>query len=174
MSAKRTVNARKLAANRAELQGSVQIQALTGAHDRLAEPDGVLEYSMAFGFTKDGEDSLAVINLELQAEVSLRCQRSLQPFRQVTRSKSQVVLVADVAQAELMSEDYEPFACADIELNIEDLLTEELLLALPLVAIDPESEKFRSANDEQTNVGEQDQHPFAGLAALKKDLAAKQ
>ncbi len=173
MSAKRIVNARKLAASRSELQGTVQIQSLTGAHDRLADTGGELEYTLAFQYSGSDQDSLPQVNVELQAEVNLLCQRQLQPFTQQVSAESQVVLVADEAQAEQVVEHYEPFACSDIELDIEALLAEELLLALPLVAIDPAAERLQTTVDEQTGAGEQDDHPFAGLAALKQKLAAK-
>lgn len=172
MSAQRIVNARKLAANRSELQGSVEIQALTGVHDRLADTDGELTYTLVFHPTMDDQDPLVVVDLDLRTEVSLMCQRSLKPFRQTIASKSQVVLVVDEAQAEELAEDYEPFACKDVELDLHALLAEELLLALPLVAINPDAEELHPERDQHAEAGDED-NPFAGLAALKKDLAAK-
>lgn len=172
MSAQRTVNARKLASNRSELQGSVAIQALTGIHDRLASTDGELEYQLAFHPTMDDQDPLVVVDLDMRTKVQMECQRTLEPYWQRIRAKSQVVLVTDVAQAEELAEDYEPFACVDTELDIRALLTEELLLALPLVAINPEAEEMQPVDEEQHD-GEQDDNPFAELAALKKDLSAK-
>ncbi len=173
MSAQRTVNARKLAANRSELQGSVEIQTLTGVHDRLAGTDGELSYQLAFHPTMDDQEPLVVVDVDLQTDVTLTCQRSLQPFQHRVKTQSQVVLVIDESQAEQLAEDYEPFACKDIELDINALLTEELLLALPLVPVNPQAEELQSTDEQHIDTGEQDQNPFAGLAALKKDLADK-
>lgn len=173
MSAQRTVNARKLAANRSELQGSVEIQTLTGVHDRLAGTDGELSYQLAFHPTMDDQEPLVVVDVDLQTDVTLTCQRSLQPFQHRVKTKSQVVLVVDESQAEQLAEDYEPFACKDLELDINALLIEELLLALPLVPVNPEAEELQSTDEQHIEAGEQDQNPFAGLAALKKDLADK-
>ncbi len=172
MSATRIVNARKLAVNRSELQGSVPIQALSGVHERLADTVGELNYRLYFHSIRGDEGMLPVVRVNLRAEVSLQCQRSMQPFRQLVKSESQVVLVADEKQAETLGDEYEPFACADDELNINALLGEELLLALPLVAIDPKADPPATAGAEQNDAGEQEQHPFAGLAAIKTKLAA--
>lgn len=177
MSAMRIVNARKLAANQATLQGSLPIEALTDTHDRLVNSTGELDYTLVFDALRNQSDSFPVVVIKLQAEVCLACQRSLKPYQQLVSAESQVALVVGAEQAKGIGEEYEPFACLDSELDIFALLTEELLLALPLVAIDsnaPVKQVVTNEIDKQIETEQLEKHPFAGLADLKQKLTAKQ
>ena len=76
-----------------------------------------------------------VAELTLRGEAQLNCQRCLQPMRVQLEAHSRVALVASEDQVGRVPEDLEPVLAPGGRTSIGALLTEELLLALPLVAL---------------------------------------
>jgi len=120
-----------------------------------------IEFEIAFDLD---EQRQVVADVETHGKVCLQCQRTLKTFRQAVRSQSRVAIVADERQEAQLPADYEVRLCPDQRLEVLDLVGEEVLLALPLVPVDPDSEPL----PDQTPSS--DTHrPFEALGKLSKN-----
>ncbi len=78
--------------------------------------------------------STVVVEVAIEGAAWLICQRSLKPYSQVLAGRSRVALVASDAAAAALAPDLEPWHLAPGEmLDLRSLVSEEVLLALPLV-----------------------------------------
>lgn len=110
---------------------------------------------------------LTVAQLTLNGSATLECQRCMQPMQIALDSTSQVALVASEAQR--VPEDLEPVLAPAGRISIAELITEELLLSLPIVALHAGSETCASAPPPVPGQGATETHkPFAQLAELLK------
>ncbi|MEN1729367.1 MAG: YceD family protein [Pseudomonadota bacterium] len=117
-----------------------------------------VEFELSFSIDGQGQ---TLVSVELRGELALQCQRTLKTFRQPIESQSVVAIVASEAQEAELPEDYEVRVCPDQRLELLDLIGEEVLLALPLVPVDPESEPMAAAPEVK------DTHrPFEALAEM--------
>ncbi|MBV9621139.1 MAG: DUF177 domain-containing protein [Gammaproteobacteria bacterium] len=114
-------------------------------------------------FTRDR--GWPVAELALRGEARLNCQRCLQPLHVRLEAESRVALVASEADATRVPEDLEPMLAPGGRTTVGALITEELLLALPIVALHPAPEECpaRAADTAAPR-----HRPFAGLGDLLK------
>jgi uncharacterized protein len=104
------------------------------------------------------------LHLRAQAEVVMPCQRCLQPMAVALAVDRRFRFVADEAQAERLDADSEDDVLVlEPALDLQALLEDELILALPLVPRHAQCTLPAGAAtvDEAA-------HPFAGLAALRR------
>src|SRR3546814_265897 len=137
--------------------------------DSLCEDAGEVRYEISFD-----RDALQVpyVELRIQAALPLVCQRTLQPFLQPVQVEQRLALLpadTDLEAAEAgLPEGYEALPVpADGGLRPAELIEDELILAVPVVALSPGSEALAqewAATAEEM----QEASPFAALAALKK------
>lgn len=120
------------------------------------------------------EDSQRRVRLagEATGQLTLRCQRCLEPFETTVSAVIAGVVVADDNAAAGVPREDEPIMAEEDTLDVHALIDDEMLLALPQVArcerpacqseyeVDESSES--AVEDEKTN-------PFAALEALKRD-----
>lgn len=111
---------------------------------------------------------LPVAELTVRGAATLECQRCMQPMSVPIDTIVRVALVASEADVARVPPELEPVLAPGGRVSIGALLTEELLLTLPIVALHGEGEPC-AASPAQTAAGEpaQDTHkPFARLADL--------
>ncbi len=77
----------------------------------------------------------AVADLSLRGRARLQCQRCMQAMELLLRSTVRVALLASAEEAGALPEEIEPMLAPDGRLSVADLVEEELLLALPIVAL---------------------------------------
>lgn len=167
-----TLDAWRMVAARRSFKGRLPLAAMARLRDLLADTEGEARFSLEFD-----QDVLQVpfAELRVDAELPLVCQRSLQRFLQPVSLVQRFGLIrgsedgmeAEDAEASLLP-DYEVLQLADDGLlRPAELVEDELILAVPLVPVQPGSESVErdwpvTAEEEvRTN-------PFAALAALKK------
>lgn len=131
-----------------QLKGSIPISQLKRLHDKLEMDALASQHEVAFSadFSTDG-DGRPVIHLCLDAQVPLCCQRTLAVYDQCLSSESQVVVVESDTEAELIAEEFEPVLLDEKLLAVRDLVEEELLLAIPLVPLDPDAPELSTAEE---------------------------
>jgi uncharacterized protein len=119
------------------------------------------------------EQGLVTIRLDVEAVLPLICQRSLAPYREKINRRSILVAIEDLGEQELIPESYDPVLVEQRRLALQDIVEEELLLAIPQVPRNPEIEEIELSTDGKVRISsdagkEQSYRPFAGLAGLMK------
>lgn len=149
----------KAAAARREFHGTVPLVRLERLQGLLADDRGEAEFRIAFSEESDRQIRVDIL---VHAEVSLICQRSLQPYRESLDARSIIGIVGDDTAASALPANYEPVVCTDNRIWLIRLVEEELLLALPLIPRDPQAGPVSAIEPEN---GEN--RPFADLANFK-------
>lgn len=169
------VNHRKLAMEKRKIEGSIPIDQL-GRFSELVEAS-TGEVGVSLSFRKGRKRSNLMVGRAI-AEVSLQCQNCMQPVDYRIEANYRHLLLSDEAQLADLDEEEDGIVCDDDMVAVADLIEDELLLALPMVARH-ESEQCSPEDDQlqdyQTEAPEavDTYKPFAGLAELTKDLKDK-
>jgi len=111
------------------------------------------------------------LHLQVDTVVTLQCQRCLQPMRQPLAVDRQLRFVRDEAEAARLDEESEhDVLVLPASLDLLELLEDELILALPLVPRHDVclSPLPMSAADAGADDTDDEPHPFAALAALRR------
>lgn len=153
---------------RRSFQGVLPIAAMPRLREVLAEATGEARYELDFGRDEFGT---AYLDLRVQAPLSLICQRSLEPFVLPVTLHSRLGLIREEREEAALPPDCEPLLVAeDGKLNPADVIEDELLLALPLVPVNPDSvlPDEVTSHDTDEPVAARTDNPFAILRELKK------
>jgi uncharacterized protein len=116
------------------------------------------------------QQGLAVAELSMRGEATLECQRCLRPLRVPIDAVVEVALVGSEADAARVPAELEPVLAPGSRISIGQLVTEELLLTLPIVPLHAGSESCAPAPAESAppQRAEETHKPFARLAELLK------
>ena len=154
----RMVSARRAFSGRLPLSGMPR---LVGA---LPEAVGDCRYEMEFGRDALG---IAFVELRLEADLALLCQRTLETFLHPVRLVQRLGLVTDESEEAALPEGMEPVLPGPGgELHPAELIEDELILAIPVVPINPASTPVEAEWPADVE-DEPKPNPFAALAALK-------
>jgi len=165
----------RMAETRRLLQGTLALAEMARLGESLQDTQGEVQVSLEFGIDNEG---IRFIRGHVQATVSLICQRCLEAMRYPLDSEFLLGLVRSTAEAEKLPSQYEPLVVEDEPLFLRDIIEDELLLALPIVAmhapeecsadlnVAPQPEQAQEDKDTGATAGN---NPFAVLADLKKD-----
>ena len=120
------------------------------------------------------EQGVVTIDIEVDARLPLVCQRSLQPYLQQVNRHSLLAVIEDMAEQELLPENYEPVWVEHGRLALLDLVEDELLLGVPEVPRNPETDEIELSTDDGIQTAspaedEETHRPFEGLAGLMKE-----
>ncbi len=115
------------------------------------------------------EQDVAVADLRFSGLVSLQCQRCLQPMERPVEAESRIALVGSEEEAGRVPPEREPVLAPGGRISVADLLTEELLLVLPIVPLHEDLRRCTGEPEpaEQRASGET-HRPFANLGDLLK------
>ena len=153
----------RLAESRRSFKGTWPLAAFDRLAPLLAANDGEVSFSMDFGIDDIG---LSYIDIELKAELTLTCQRTLELYQHPVARTVRLGLLRDEADEAALPEAYEPLLAAEAPLAPTTLLEDELILAVPLVPKKPDAPL---ECDFGPPVPETEDNPFAILRALKTD-----
>ncbi|MDE2138654.1 MAG: DUF177 domain-containing protein [Gammaproteobacteria bacterium] len=160
----RPLDVDRLADNGAEVAFAVALRELPGVRAGVTgEVAGQARFTRVEG--------LAVVRLAAHGSATLECQRCMQPMTLNLEIDERVALVASEGDAARVPAQLEPVLAAGGRISIGELITEELLLTLPIVALHREGEPCAAAPPETpADAGHtEDTHkPFARLAELMK------
>jgi len=155
----------RLADGEAEVDFSVPLAELSGLRSLRAGLGGSVQGRARFG----REEGVPVADIGFRGTVSLQCQRCLQPMERSLEAESHIALVGSEAAAGGAPLEREPVLAPGGRISIGELLTEELLLLLPIVPVHEDRERCATepAAGEGAPHGET-HRPFANLADLLK------
>ena len=155
---------------RRSFEGTLPIATLARLCETLSSTDGVVEYSMDFG-----RDSLGIsyVDVRVQASLNVVCQRSLEPFALPVVVDTRLGLIKHERDEAGLPPECEPLLVAeDGRMSLADVIEDELLLALPLVPVNPDSalpdEVTSHESEEESSCEGRSENPFAVLRELKK------
>jgi uncharacterized protein len=134
----------------------------------IIEPPGSSEARARFRFRRQEGRSLA--SVEVVARLPLTCQRCLQPVDWPIAGSTQLAFAESGSGGPAASDQYDVFETHGGFVALTDVVEEELLLALPLVAMHaPDACEAMLPQDERSEdapAAERAQTPFAGLKDL--------
>ncbi len=163
----------RLAQRSQRLGGQYALGEMQRLATALVHTEGNVRVALAFGIDEAGTRYLEG---EVETEVTLVCQRCLQPMRYPIHARMVLGVVGSADEGENLSEEYEPLVCESESLFLRDVIEDELILALPIVARHAEVECPATARvgagQESTADEPQRANPFAVLAALKTNSKA--
>jgi uncharacterized protein len=145
-----------------DIDFAVPLAELPGLRSLRAGVGGDVKGHARFG----REQGTAVAQLAWSGCVTLECQRCMQRMQRPLQAETKVALVGSEEQAARVAGELEPVLARDGRISIAELLTEELLLALPIVPLHEASAECAPAEDAPQD--NETQRPFAGLADLLK------
>lgn len=164
------VDPRKLVERAATLEGELPIAKMPRLNEQLTSSDGNVHAK--FSFFRD-EQKLAVMHVELDAEVSMVCQRCLESAKFHVGGEYDYVIIQEGKSIDDLPSGYDALEVGEDPLDLTSLVEDELLLALPIVPVhDPEDCQqpvgYATA-PEPSESAEERPNPFSVLAQLKRD-----
>ena len=165
------LDAWRMVAARRGFEGRLPLAAMARLRDSLClQPGGGDAEHARFSLDFD-RDALQMAYVELRIEVALplECQRSLRRFELPVQVVQRLGLLRDEADEASLPEGYEPLLVPeDGLLRPAELVEDELILAVPVVAVAPGTDAMErdwpAEEEEQRKAS-----PFATLASLKRD-----
>jgi uncharacterized protein len=160
-----TLNIAKLTVRNATLTGSLSIKRLPRLVSLLADDAGEIDFQLSFA----REAGRQVIRGHFQTKVWMRCQRCLEPVQVPLEGEIGLERVMDETQA--LKTELDPLLLADDEeVQLSDLIEDEIILALPVVAMHEDVGCNASLPETTGQALEDDQQvrtlPFAQLRDL--------
>lgn len=163
-----TVDPFALAASGSSQVHSFPVNRFERATELLSGEHGVAEIWIKFGIDASG---ISYLSGTLSAEMQLPCQRCFESMTVAVESDFEMGLIHDEEESEALPEQYEPLLVEGEVLSLTRFIEDELILAIPVVAIhDPdECEASRYLQDETVvEDGEKRENPFQVLEQLKR------
>lgn len=165
------VNVAVLADEARRLDLAIPVERFDRIAEQLTRREGMVTGSVALS----REAGRVVADVALVAQLSLRCQRCMQPMLLEIESSSRVALVESETEAEAVPPELETALAPEGRMRLADLVEEELLLAMPAAPRHaagncPAAASVRSDED----FAQTSQRPFAGLGALLQSGRSKQ
>jgi len=152
-----------------EIQGIWPINQFKRLGELLLTNQGDIEAELQFGRA----GPVPYIEGHITAELDLKCQRCMQSVKYPIDTHFKIGMVQNDAQLEKLEDQYEPYLLEEENNHLPDMLEDELLLALPLVALhdfDCSDYLLKQAagRDEKVEESEADKkdNPFAVLKDL--------
>ena len=123
-----TLDVRKLAARGVSVSGTLRPLDLQRFQPLLAGDEGTIEAHLVF--PRD-EENRHVIHVSVEAEVTLICQRCLEPMSEHLASDNTLVIVWTDEQAAHLPRHLEPLIVEQDACSLWELVEDELILAMP-------------------------------------------
>jgi len=158
------------------IEGKIAVADLPRVVPLLRSVDGDVEYSLHFDSDEAG---IPRIRGKVSSTLIVQCQRCMEDMEYPVSVKTRLGIVASKEAAEKLPDNYEPLVVTGEETSIVSLLEDELILALPIVAMHEiedcpqgdaiinNADHVKDAERENTASSARE-NPFAILAQLKK------
>ncbi len=152
---------------RARLRGILPIIAMARIQEELLACDEGTKIDLSF--QKDGR--IAIIAGSINADITLQCQCCLKPMVINIERVVSLAVASSIDEAQRLPERYEPLLMSSEKIALSELVEDELLLALPMIAQHDHCELTGLkpvAEPESGDKTETKENPFAILKQLRK------
>ena len=159
----------RLARQGARIEGVLPLAQMHRLAQYLSAAIGEATVQMEFGL---GEGAIGFLRGQTQAQLSVICQRCLQPMSLAVEVPFAFGLTVSEEAAGKLGDDHEPLLVGDEPLRLSELVEDELILALPIVALHdkqdcPAAQRLEATAPETERQGAES-NPFAVLKELKR------
>lgn len=161
----RHVDPRKLALQDARFSGPVATSDMVRLADAVVAKDENAEVNLGFSLDQSRH---VVVEGEFSLKVSLECQRCMQPVEKRLQGEILLGVVWAEERVEVLPKRYDPWLIEGDSADVYEMLEDELLLTLPIVAYHEEDQCPRKGTYSTGEVEESGRSPFEVLAKLKK------
>ena len=149
-----------------ELQGRIDLASLERLLPLLNSPEGTLQVTLELGKSHDGT---RYVSGTIKGVLELQCQRCLEPMNYPLDVNFRLGLVHSQEEMGKLPDRFEPLLVSQEPTCIADLVSDEVMLTLPIVALHTDMMQCQElATDYNTLDTEQRENPFAVLAQLKQ------
>ena len=163
----KSVDARKLVQREQRLTGILPVNELPRLSATVESVDGEIRAELAFERDLQGHRT---VSGKLHGTVELLCQRCLQAMPREVEAEIHWGIVWSEEQGKALPKDLDPVVQEGDELNLYEVLEDEILLNLPMVAYHDEEcvarDRFHFGEDAE-EADEQRENPFKVLEQLK-------
>ncbi|MEJ2391442.1 MAG: YceD family protein [Gammaproteobacteria bacterium] len=160
----------RLAEAGSHLSGKLPLRQFKRLAEVLSDNSGELAVALEFDVDELG---VPVVRGNIQATLMLTCQRCLEAFAFPVDIRIALAWVRTEQDADRLPLRYEAYLVEEIPLQLNDMIEDELLLALPQIPMHQASacpaSKLLKQQDDGADESEQQANPFAVLAKLKHD-----
>ena len=163
------VDPRKLADRGITLTGEFPVSDFSRVCELLTDTAGLVR--VAFEFSRD-EQKVAVMQLKLESEVRMICQRCLDEAVIPVSGEYLYAIVVPGTEETHFPQGYDVLEVGEEPLDLLALIEDELLLSLPIVPMHPPEECQQPAGlieSETSKNAVTRSNPFSVLAQLKRD-----
>ena len=159
-----TIDPMRLAKTGKELSGSYDLRQFDRVNVSL-DKDSKVQVFFKLVFSRDDENQIYSIVGDLKTVLPQICQRCMEPKQHQINGIIKMAIVTNEAEAENLPTEFEPYIDTGVPVKLHDFIEDELLLAMPIVALHEEQEcpaanKFKHEQREKES-------PFAELKNLK-------
>ena len=167
----REVDPFRFAREGVQLEVTIPQQQLKRLQELLTHSDNEVTAELEFGIDFLGTHYMRG---HLTTQVELICQRCLEPMHLDLDTTLTLGFVHNAAQAEEVPDEYEAIIVDEARVTLQDLIEDELLLALPQIpkheqnTCSAQVEKLSSEQAVEMKSEPERENPFAVLASLKK------
>ncbi|MGD8380059.1 MAG: YceD family protein [Gammaproteobacteria bacterium] len=161
----------RLARERSGLTGDLAVRSMPRLAEMVLASNEFA--SVSLNFAMEEGSGLCRITGRVACGVTLRCQRCLEPVEVGVESVIDLVAVRDDREAGRLMSDGEPLLTADGVVVTAELVEDELILALPVVALHTSGAECgklaRRVEESRPTEEPARKNPFAVLAELKRN-----
>jgi len=140
-----------LVEKRQVLKGVISLSRMKRLASLLVDTDGIAELEIHFGRDEAG---LPLVRGTLSTSVRLQCQRCLGDLKVNIDTEFTLGVVSSLNEARSLPENNEPLVVEEVPMPMADLVEDEILLALPAVAVHPEGQCVVSTRKDEANSGD--------------------
>jgi uncharacterized protein len=160
----------RLAEAGAQLNGNLPLRQFQRLRQILADDSGEIAVNLDFEVDELG---VPIVLGSVSSNLILTCQRCLGEFAFPVDVEIALAWVKTTQEADKLPLRYEPYVVEETPLLLNDVIEDELLLALPQIPMHEEAEcsasKLVKRANKVTNEPEQKGNPFSVLAKLKSE-----
>jgi len=163
------INMLRVSEQASNFHGSLLIKDMQRLAPSLYSEEGEVTVDLELG--KD-EEEIPFCRVKLNTEVVLQCQRCMEPFKYGIMSDFLHGVVSSEREAEALAGHYEPVIVEDGMLIVQNVVEDELILKLPIVAMHPEADckvRLPMADSGWKDEKEEVKNPFQVLRLLKPE-----
>lgn len=163
----------KLAAHGGEVAGEAPLEQFQRLTSYLFDAVGNVEFKLVFGETEKG---MPFVTGRISTVVRRECVNCSHAVEEKVDFIPQIVVVKSEDEASELDEALDPVILTDEKIELVNLIEDEIILALPILARHPEGQcdpsyytwKAEQETQKKNDGATQKENPFSVLAKLKK------